>query len=155
MALPATPDLPRRALITGAGGGLGSDVAKQVAGRGCSVAVLDINPAGAAETISLCAGAGGEAFAITDDLTRAGAPEAAVDAVVGRWGGLDILVNNAGFGGIESFLAMTATLWNRTLALNVTALALATAAAGRVMQRQKGGRIINVTSPASRMALPN
>ena len=50
---------------------------------------------------------------------------------------------------------MTAALWNRTLALNVTALALATAAAGRVMQKQRSGRIVNVTSPASRMALPN
>jgi NAD(P)-dependent dehydrogenase (short-subunit alcohol dehydrogenase family) len=145
----------RRALVTGAGGGLGREVARQLAGRGCSVAVLDINPAGADATVSLCREAGGEAFAIADDLTRVGAPEAAVDAVVGRWGRLDVLVNNAGFGGIESFLAMTAALWNSTLALNVTALALAAAAAGRIMQTQRSGRIINVTSPASRMALPN
>jgi 3-oxoacyl-[acyl-carrier protein] reductase len=145
----------RSALVTGAGGGLGREVARQLASRGCSVAVLDINPAGAEETVSLCREAGGEAFAIADDLTRAGAPEAAVETAVGRWGRLDILVNNAGFGGIESFLAMTAALWHRTLALNVTALALASAAAGRVMQKQRSGRIINVTSPASRMALPN
>jgi 3-oxoacyl-[acyl-carrier protein] reductase len=157
MVMPAssTPSGARRALVTGAGGGLGRTVAEQLSARGCSVAVLDINAAGADATVSLCIGAGGEAFAISDDLTRNGAPEAAVDVVVERWGRLDILVNNAGFGGIEPFLAMTAALWNRTLALNVTALALTTAAAGRVMQKQKGGRIINVTSPASRMALPN
>jgi NAD(P)-dependent dehydrogenase (short-subunit alcohol dehydrogenase family) len=45
--------------------------------------------------------------------------------------------------------------WDRTLSLNVKALALASAAAGRIMMAQKSGRIINITSPASRMALPN
>ena len=94
--------------MTGAGGGLGREVARQLAGRGCSVAVLDINPAGAEETAALCRKSGARGFVIADDLTRDGAPEAAVDAVVGRWGGLDILVNNAGYGGIEPFLAMTA-----------------------------------------------
>ena len=70
-------------------------------------------------------------------------------------GRLDILVNNAGYGVIEPFLAMTGKLWKRTLALNVTALAMACTAAGRVMRDQRSGRIVNITSPASRMALPN
>ena len=155
--MPASADqtVGNCALVTGAGGGLGREIALQLARRGCPVGVLDINAVGAEETVALCRKAGAEAFPIADDLTRSGAPEAAVDAVVDRWGRLDILVNNAGFGGIEAFLAMTAALWNRTLALNVTALALATAAAGRVMQKQRHGRIVNVTSPASRMALPN
>lgn len=50
---------------------------------------------------------------------------------------------------------MSAALWDRTLAINVKAVALLTAAAGRVMRDQKSGRIVNITSPASRMALPN
>jgi NAD(P)-dependent dehydrogenase (short-subunit alcohol dehydrogenase family) len=120
------------------------------------VAVLDIKTAAADETITLCrqAGAAG-VFAIVDDLTREHAPEDAVKRVVATWGRLDILVNNAGYGGIEPFLSMSVTNWNRTLALNVTALALACAAAGRVMLEQRAGRIVNITSPASRMALPN
>ncbi len=145
----------KSALVTGAGGGLGREIAVQLAGRGCSVAVLDINQKGADETVALCVQAGAKAVAVVDDLTREGAPEAAIDAAVAAWGRLDILVNNAGFGGIEPFLGMTAKLWNRTLALNVTALALACAAAGRVMREQRSGRIVNITSPASRMALPN
>jgi 3-oxoacyl-[acyl-carrier protein] reductase len=147
--------MAKRALVTGAGGGLGRQVAVGLAERGCTVAVLDIKKGGAEETAELCRQTGGEALTIIDDLTRDGAPADAVNAVVTAWAGLDILINNAGFGAIEPFLAMTAKLWERTLSLNVTALALACAAAGRVMREQRSGRIVNITSPASRMALPN
>jgi 3-oxoacyl-[acyl-carrier protein] reductase len=147
--------MSKRALVTGAGGGLGREVAVGLAERGCSVAVLDIKKEGSEETAELCRRAGGEVVTIIDDLTRDGAPDEAVNAVVEAWAGLDILINNAGYGAIEPFLAMTAKLWVKTLSLNVTALALACASAGRVMREQRSGRIVNITSPASRMALPN
>jgi len=150
-----TEKTKKTALVTGAGGGLGREIALQLAKRGVAVAILDINRKGAAETEELCREAGATSMSLVDDLTREGAPEAAVDAVVKAWGRLDILVNNAGYGAIEPFLDMTAKLWNRTLSLNLTALALATAAAGRVMRERRSGRIVNITSPASRMALPN
>ena len=56
---------------------------------------------------------------------------------------------------IEPFLDATFKAWTRTLALNVTALAMACKAAGRVMREQRSGRIVNITSPGSRMALPD
>ena len=147
--------MSKRALVTGAGGGLGREVAVGLAERGCTVAVLDIKKEGSEETAELCRRAGGEVVTIIDDLTRDGAPDEAVNAVVKAWAGLDILINNAGYGAIEPFLAMTAKLWVKTLSLNVMALALACASAGRVMREQRSGRIVNITSPASRMALPN
>ena len=143
------------ALVTGAGGGLGREVALQLAARGVCVAVADINAVGAEETASLCEARGPAAFAIQSDLTAPGACQALVDRVHAEQGRIDILVNNAGFGGIEAFLDMTEALWDRTLAINLKALALLTAAAGRAMREQRSGRIVNVTSPASRMALPN
>jgi NAD(P)-dependent dehydrogenase (short-subunit alcohol dehydrogenase family) len=142
-------------LVTGAGGGLGREIAVQAAQRGCRVAALDLKVAAADETAALCRAAGAEALAIGNDLTQAGAPEAAVQEAVQAWGRLDIAVNNAGYGGIEAFLDMTAALWDRTLAVNLKALALLCAAAGRAMRHQRSGRIVNITSPASRMALPN
>lgn len=144
-----------RVLVTGAAGGLGREVAVQLAARGCAVAIADINAAGAAETARLVAAEGGEAEVIAGDFTLEGAPEAAVQRVVERWGGIDVLVNNAGYGVIEPFLESTYGSWTRTLALNVTALAMACKAAGRVMRDQRAGRIINITSPGSRMALPD
>lgn len=145
----------KRALVTGAAGGLGREVAIQLARRGCFVAVTDINSDGIAETARQIAGTGAPAESIVSDFTGEGAPEAAVEKVVARWGGIDILVNNAGYGVIEPFLDATFKAWTRTLALNVTALAMACKAAGRVMREQRSGRIINITSPGSRMALPD
>ena len=155
--MPEKSNLPIRvrALVTGAAGGLGREVAVQLAARGCAVAIADINVQGVAETARLVRGHGVDADEITGDLTIEGAPEAAIQNVVDRWGGIDILVNNAGYGVIEPFLDATFTAWTRTLALNVTALAMACKAAGRVMRDQRSGRIVNITSPGSRMALPD
>ena len=145
----------RRALVTGAAGGLGREVAVQLAARGCAVAIADINAAGTAETARLIREQGVETEEIVGDFTLEGAPEAAVLKVVERWGGIDILINNAGYGVIEPFLDASFKSWTRTLALNVTALAMACKAAGRVMRDQRSGRIVNITSPGSRMALPD
>jgi len=155
--LPAeTADItPRRALVTGAAGGLGREVALQLARRGCAVAVTDINAEGVTETARQIGQIGAEAEIVVGDFTLEGVPEAAVEKVVARWRGIDILVNNAGYGVIEPFLDATYKAWTRTLALNVTALAMACKAAGRVMREQRSGRIVNITSPGSRMALPD
>jgi len=141
------------ALVTGAGGGLGRAVALALASRGCTVAALDI-VASAAEETAAEAGSG-LVTPLVMDLTAPGAPELAVVESLEALGGLDIVVNNAGWGIGEAFLAMTEASWDRTLALNLKAVALICAAAGRHMKTRGSGRIINVTSPASRMALPN
>src|SRR5271169_2534469 len=104
----APPPSPRkRALVTGAGGGLGREIAHQFAARGCAVVVADINGAGAEATTVRCRELGGEASAFVSDLTKTGAPERVVAVTAETWGGIDILVNNAGFGAIEPFLEMT------------------------------------------------
>ena len=143
----------RSALVTGAGGGLGRAVTLALAARGCAVAALDINGT-AAEATAAEAGSG-LVTPLTMDLTAPGSPELAVEESISALGGLDIVVNNAGWGIGEPFLEMTEASWDRTLALNLKAVALICAAAGRHMKARGTGRIVNVTSPASRMALPN
>jgi NAD(P)-dependent dehydrogenase (short-subunit alcohol dehydrogenase family) len=147
--------IKKRALVTGAAAGMGRVIATQLAERGCVVGLVDIDGRNLPETARLCCDEGAEVEEIVGDFTLEGAPEAAVDRMVARWGGIDILVNNAGYGVIEPFLGTTYKSWQRTLSLNTLATALACAAAGRVMKEQRSGRIVNITSPASRMALPD
>ncbi|MDE1991891.1 MAG: SDR family oxidoreductase [Rhizobiaceae bacterium] len=145
----------KRALVTGAAGGLGREIATQLAARGCAIGLADIDQKGSAETARLCHELGAMTEMFVGDFTTEGAPESAIDRLKTVWGGLDILVNNAGYGVIEPFLDMTYKSWHRTLSLNTMTLALACSAAGRVMKEQRSGRIVNITSPASRMALPD
>ena len=139
-------------LITGAAQGLGAAVARQMGARGWTVAIADLNEAGAQTIARAC---GDTAFALGVDLACADAPAQMVEATVRRAGRLDVLVNCAAVAPAEAFLDMTAEAWEQALLVNVRAVALATAAAGRVMAAQGGGRIINATSAAARMALPN
>src|SRR6266850_2545001 len=138
-----------RLLVTGGASGLGRAVALGAGQRGAKVVVADIDKAGAEAVAKACGG-----HALVVDLIKGGAEQAVEDGAK-LLDGLDVLVNNAGYGAGEAFLEMKAETWDRTLALNVKALALGCAAAGRIMMKQKSGRIINITSPASRMALPN
>jgi NAD(P)-dependent dehydrogenase (short-subunit alcohol dehydrogenase family) len=140
------------ALVTGGARGLGAAVCRQLAARGEIVAVADID-AGGAETVAKACG--DAAFAVQVDLGTAEGPARMVEETVRRAGRLDVLVNCAAAAPAEAFLDMTAEAWERALLVNVRAIALAMAAAGRIMAAQGGGRIVNVTSAAARMALPN
>ena len=138
-------------MVTGAGSGLGRTTALALAQRGCQVAIVDIDATAAATVAREC----GHAHAIVQDLTAPGGAEAAVTRSIAALGALNIVINNAGCGAGEAFLEMREATWDRTLDLNLKAVALICAAAGRHMRNHGGGRIVNVTSPASRMALPN
>jgi 3-oxoacyl-[acyl-carrier protein] reductase len=139
-------------LVTGGAQGLGAAVCRQLAACGWTVAVADVNDAGAQAVAATC---GQAAFAIAVDLASAEGPAWMVAEAVRRAGRLDALVSCAAVAPAEAFLDMTAEAWERALLVNVRAVALAMAAAGRVMQEQGGGRIVNVTSAAARMALPS
>jgi NAD(P)-dependent dehydrogenase (short-subunit alcohol dehydrogenase family) len=144
--------MARRAMITGAGGGLGRATALALAARGGTLALVDIDTATANAVAAECRT---QAAVIIQDLTADTGPQAAVDSAIAALGGLDIVINNAGYGAGEDFFAMRGATWDRTLDLNLKAVALICAAAGRHMRTQRSGRIVNITSPASRMALPN
>ena len=143
------------AVVTGAGSGLGRSVAIGLAARGCDITIVDID-AGAGESARRdCEAKGVTAHFIEADLLASGAAARIVGRAIDLTGSIGILVNNAGYGAGEAFLDMKEATWDRTLGLNLRALAMMCSIAGREMARQKNGRIVNITSPASRMALPN
>ena len=104
----------KKALVTGAGAGLGRVLAVELAKRGVAVAIADLDGPSLEHTADLVSEVeGGTALPILLDLTGPGAGGSAVARVVEAWGGLDVLVNNAGTGAIEPFFEMTERLGTR------------------------------------------
>lgn len=87
----------KTALITGAGRGIGREVARQLAAAGAAVMLTDLDRDVLMETGTLIDEAGGNAKALAGDVTASGFPDKAVQAAVDGFGGLDIIVNNAGY----------------------------------------------------------
>ncbi len=88
----------KKAIVTGAGSGIGRAIAIRLSEEGARVALADLDRDAAEGAASEIGEAGGETLVIETDVTRAGDVEALVGEVVRGWGGLDVMVNNAGVG---------------------------------------------------------
>src|SRR5437773_1924686 len=143
----------RVALITGAGRGIGRATAVRLAREGAKVAInFKGNAAAAEESKRLVESAGGSATLVQGDVSADGQADDVVKKAVAFGGGkLDILVNNAGITRDNLLLRMSAADWDAVLDLNLRAAFLVTKAAMRPMMKQRGGRIVNVSSIAGVM----
>ncbi len=149
------PADPKTVLVTGGAQGLGREICRQMSARGWRTVVADLNQEAGPQCAEECRQHGADSVFVPVDLETAEGPAQMVEAAVRIFGRLDVLINCAAYATVESFTEMTARSWEQTLLVNVRGIALATAAAARQMILNGGGRIINITSPASRMALPN
>ena len=140
----------QRALVTGAGQGIGRAVAQLLASKGVKVAVNDIVPERAENTVKLIADAGGEAFAAIGDIADPTVVEDLFRQLDERFGGIDILVNVAGIIIKDSLDDTDLERWNRILAVNLTADFLTIKQAVKRMRKQYYGRIVNVSSIAAK-----
>ena len=135
----------RVALVTGASRGIGAAIARMLAARG-AIVVAAARGENAAPTVEAIRAAGGIADVLPLDVTDAAAVTAAIGAIVERHGRLDILVNNAGITRDQLMLRMKRDDWDAVLATNLTAAFASAQAALKPMIKQRGGRIINITS---------
>jgi NAD(P)-dependent dehydrogenase (short-subunit alcohol dehydrogenase family) len=142
-------------LVTGGCQGLGLEICRQMAERHWRISVADTNAEAGPKVMKQLRRLGAEAMFIAVDLGRADGPARMIKETLVRFGQIDVLVNCAAHAVAEAFTAMTPEAWERSLSVNVRGIALAMTEVAEPMKRQKGGRIINITSPASRMALPN
>ena len=139
------------AAVTGGGSGMGRAIATAYAREGAKLVVADINLAAAEETVAAIADAGGEAVAAQADVRDQAQAQAMVDTAVERFGGLDILVNNAGVGRIIPFLETTEADWDFMFDINCKGLLWCSqAAARRMIEQGRGGKIVNLASQAGR-----
>jgi 3-oxoacyl-[acyl-carrier protein] reductase len=135
----------KRALVTGGSRGIGAAIVRRLAREGADVAFTYLNRADQADEMVRTAKAlGVEAVAIRADSADAAAVVAAVDRTVEELGGIDILVNNAGIGVFAPIDGYRLEDFDRTMAINVRAVFVATQAAAKHMVA--GGRVITIGS---------
>ena len=144
----------RVALVTGAARGLGNAIARALAHAGADVALglRDVTTVG--DLLETIEAMGRRALPLQMDMTRLDQISRAVDDTVAHLGRVDILVNNAGLAPENLAEAVREADFDLTLAVNLKGTFFASQAAGRVMIRQGGGRIVNVGSQAGFVALP-
>ena len=138
----------KRALITGAGRGIGLEFARAYIAEGATVAVADINAAALDRAV---AELGPQAVAVQMDVTDQTSIDAGFAQAVERMGGLDILINNAALFSAAPIVEITRADYDRLFAVNVTGTLFCMQAAARQMIAQgTGGKIINMASQAGR-----
>jgi 3-oxoacyl-[acyl-carrier protein] reductase len=135
----------KRALVTGGSRGIGAAIVLRLARDGADVALTYVSkPDEAAKTVDAATALGVRAVAIQADSADAAAVTSAVDRAAKEFGGLDVLVNNAGVAKLAPIDDFTLADFDRTYAINVRAVFVATQAA--VKHMGDGGRVINIGS---------
>lgn len=142
----------QRVLVTGAGSGLGRELALGYARRGDRVACVDQHADRVNETLRLLPGGGH--LALVADVGSDAAMAALKAQVMGAWSGLDVLVNNAGIACAGECAHTSAAEWQRTLNINLMGVVRGVCEFVPMMEAQRSGRIINVASFAGLAGAP-
>jgi NAD(P)-dependent dehydrogenase (short-subunit alcohol dehydrogenase family)/enamine deaminase RidA (YjgF/YER057c/UK114 family) len=138
----------RVALVTGAGRGIGAEIARALAAAGCRVVVTARSDEEIAAVARGIVDDGGEAGAHTCDVTDEAQVARLVSAVVDAYGAIDILVNNAGHATSDRLGRTSLAEWNRLLTINATSAFLCTRAVFDGMVTRGWGRVVNLASMA-------
>jgi NAD(P)-dependent dehydrogenase (short-subunit alcohol dehydrogenase family) len=143
------------ALVTGAAGGIGLAVVRRLAAERVRVLMTDIDGDRLSVVAEALRGQGSEIESVPADLAEWEERGRLVPAVLDHWGRLDILVNNAAHHGDRSFfLNASEDDFERVFSVNVTATASLCRMAGKAMQAQRSGAIVNIGSIQARLPVP-
>jgi NAD(P)-dependent dehydrogenase (short-subunit alcohol dehydrogenase family) len=136
----------KRAIVTGAGAGIGRSIALRFADEGARVAVADVDEEAAKRVASEIEG---EALARRTNVARADEVEALVSDVVEAWGGLDVMVNNAGVGVAATVVNTPEEDYERVMDVCVRGTLLGMKYAIPAIRDSGGGSVINMSSVAA------
>lgn len=133
-------------LISGAGQGIGKAIAFAFAKEGSTVAVNDIKGEMAQTVTEEIIGKGGQAIAITGDISKREEVQNMIEKTIRTFERIDILVNNAGVQTETAFLDLSEEEWDKIINTNLKGTFLCSQLAARQMIKQQGGKIINISS---------
>jgi NAD(P)-dependent dehydrogenase (short-subunit alcohol dehydrogenase family) len=143
----------KRMMITGAGSGLGREIALRWAREGWQLALADVNEVGLRETLELVRAAGGDGFVQRCDVRDYSQLTALAQACDQRLGGCDVIVNNAGVASGGFFSELSLEDWDWQIAINLMGVVKGCKAFLPLLERSQG-RIINIASMAALMQGP-
>jgi NAD(P)-dependent dehydrogenase (short-subunit alcohol dehydrogenase family) len=141
-------------IVTGGASGIGRALCEELARRGATVIIGDINVAGAQEVARAISASGGTALAVRVDVRQADDVQALVDQAVERHGRLDLIFNNAGIGVGGEFQDFSLEHWRTAVEVNLMGVIHGVAAAYPVMVHRGAGQIVNIASLAGLIASP-
>ena len=135
------------ALVTGASRGIGRATALRLASDGAKVALNFASNVSKAEEVKReIEAAGSEAMLLQGDVSKLEVVTELVQKIVDAWGRLDILVNNAGIARDNLLLKMSEDDFDKVIATNLKGVFNCTKAVTKIMMKQRGGRIVNMSS---------
>jgi 3-oxoacyl-[acyl-carrier protein] reductase len=144
------------AVVTGGGRGIGAGISGKLAELGATVVICGRSRETLEQTANRIREGGGTCEALACDVTALASVEALASQVESTFGKTDILVNNAGVGAFSAPLyEMAPETWDQIMDTNLRGVFYTTRAFAPMMIRAKGGHIVNISSIASKNALPN
>lgn len=155
MSIPAVRELldfsGQVVVVTGAGSGLGTGIARRFAEAGAAVVVnYHTSEAGARAVVEAIETRGGQALAVQADVSRKAGADSLLARALEAFGRLDALINNAGIYPVSPLVEMGEEEWDRVLEANLRSVHLATqAGARRMIEQGRGGAIVNIASIAA------
>lgn len=134
------------ALITGAGRGIGREIALLFAQEGADIAICDVNLESAEITAKDIEALGRKAIGLKVDVTNSAQVEEMVNKILDKFGKIDILVNNAGITRDGLLLRMSESDWDLVLNVNLKGTFNVTKSVSKVMIKQRQGKMVNIAS---------
>ena len=144
------------AIVSGGGTGIGKAISLSLAAAGAKVVIASRRKEKLDEVVDLIKQGGGSALAVTTDVGKQEDIDNLAKATCDAFGTIDILINNSGVSiPRASTLDVTREDWHKVMDINLDAYFFMAQAAARVMAKNGGGRIVNMTSLRGTNALPN
>ena len=134
------------AIVTGAAQGIGRAIAEALASAGADIAIADMDPGRAQETMDAVRKLGRRVLNLKVNVAEWSDVKEMTDRIVSEWGKIDILVNNAGITRDGLLMRMKEEDWNLVLQVNLTGTFNCTKAVMQPMAKQRYGRIVNIAS---------
>jgi len=140
--------------VTGAGGGIGAEIARRLWEAGAYVALLDRDEAALDKVLAGLGGGAERVMGLPCDVTSAASVQAAADQVQAAWGPVALLVNNAAALYADALMDIALDKWNQLLAVNLSGYLLCAQAFGRQMMARGGGAMVHIASISASIPQP-